>query len=465
MTRSTVSRQLLVLVLLLASCRSSSTPPHTALAPSADCSEGSASADSRVRWLAEHALRVRVVDPADDDFSDLQPLKEVLRDARVVLLGEQSHGEGTVFLAKTRLIAFLHQEMGFDVLAFESGLYDCAVAWERLRAGEAAATAVPRCVFPIWTRSEQLRPLIDYLGEQARGPRPLELTGFDDQFTGSASRERLVADLRALLDRLGAPFARGPEWGPFAAALQALAENLYQRGKAADPAVEEQALFLRRLETVRAEVAARATADDPEAALWMQVLEGVGPAARQQWLYDLATESVGPEIGRLRDTQMGRNLVWLANRRYPGRKIVGWAATYHAARGLGPLEPDEPGLAEWYRQVTVMGEVAAKELGAAMYTLGFTAYEGSFGTPFEPAPEALAPARAGSLEDLLHRACLEHAIVDFRRPPAGGEWLRGPLVSRPLGHQEMRAPWGEVVDGLMFSRVVAPSTQAVERAP
>ncbi|HVF61401.1 MAG TPA: erythromycin esterase family protein [Thermoanaerobaculia bacterium] len=458
-------RSLLALLLLLAACRSSSAPPRAALAPSADCLEGSASDDPRVRWLAEHAIRVRSVDPADDDFADLQPLKDVLRDARVVLLGEQSHGEGTVFLAKARLIAFLHHEMGFDVLAFESGLFDCAVAWERLRAGEAAATAVPRCVFPIWTRSAEVQPLIAYLGEQARGPRPLELAGFDNQFTGSASRERLVADLRALLDRLGAPFAGGPEWEPFAAQLQALAENLYPRGKAADPPEGEQALFLRRLETVRAEVAARGAADDPETAFWLQVLEGVGPAARQAWLYDPATQSVGPEIGRLRDTQMGRNLVWLADRRYPGRKIVGWAATYHAARELGPLEPEEPGLADWYRQVTVMGEVAAQELGDALYTLGFTAYEGAIATPFEPQPEPVAPASAGTLEDLMRRACLEHAIVDLRRPPAGGEWLRRPLVSRPLGHQEMRAAWGEVVDGLMFSRAVAPSTPAVERTP
>ena len=75
--------------------------------------------DPRVAWLAEHAIRLRSVSPEDDDFSDLEPLREVLAGVRVVLLGEQSHGDGTVFLAKTRLIEFLQREMGFDVLAFE----------------------------------------------------------------------------------------------------------------------------------------------------------------------------------------------------------------------------------------------------------------------------------------------------------------------------------------------------------
>src|SRR6185436_2699846 len=112
--------------------------------------------DARVRWLADHATPIRSVDPADDDFRDLEPLRKSLQGVRVVMLGEQDHGDGTTFLAKTRMIRFLHERMGFDVLAFESGLYDCAKVWERLQAGEPAQTAVPRGVFAIWTRSREV---------------------------------------------------------------------------------------------------------------------------------------------------------------------------------------------------------------------------------------------------------------------------------------------------------------------
>ena len=41
------------------------------------------------------------------------------------MLGEHPYDDGTTFVAKTRLVRFLHEQMGFNVLAFESGLYDC----------------------------------------------------------------------------------------------------------------------------------------------------------------------------------------------------------------------------------------------------------------------------------------------------------------------------------------------------
>ena len=76
--------------------------------------------EAKVEWLRVNVDPIRSVDPSDTDFSDLAPLKSAIGDSRIVMLGEQTHGDGTTFLAKTRLIQFLHQEMGFDVIAFRS---------------------------------------------------------------------------------------------------------------------------------------------------------------------------------------------------------------------------------------------------------------------------------------------------------------------------------------------------------
>ncbi len=67
---------------------------------------------------------VRSVDPAQADDSDLKTFAEAIGDARVVALGEQTHGGREEFLLKTRLLKYLHEKMGFDVLLLESGFYD-----------------------------------------------------------------------------------------------------------------------------------------------------------------------------------------------------------------------------------------------------------------------------------------------------------------------------------------------------
>src|SRR5262249_24603315 len=73
----------------------------------------------------EYASTLRTLDPDDTDFSDLRPLRALIRDASIVILGEQTHGDGTTFKAKVRLLRYLHEQLGFDVLAWESGEFDC----------------------------------------------------------------------------------------------------------------------------------------------------------------------------------------------------------------------------------------------------------------------------------------------------------------------------------------------------
>lgn len=52
---------------------------------------------------AKSISAVRSIDPADTDYSDLEALKSAIGNARIIMLGEQTHGEGSTYLAKTRL--------------------------------------------------------------------------------------------------------------------------------------------------------------------------------------------------------------------------------------------------------------------------------------------------------------------------------------------------------------------------
>ena len=63
-----------------------------------------------------------------DRFKDLEFLKPLLIDKRLVYLGENTHGAAEYSSSKVRLIQYLHQELGYDVIAFESGLGNASAA-------------------------------------------------------------------------------------------------------------------------------------------------------------------------------------------------------------------------------------------------------------------------------------------------------------------------------------------------
>jgi erythromycin esterase len=395
-------------------------------------------------WLKKFAAPLRSIDPADEDFADLAPFGRAVGNSRVVVLGEQTHADGATFHAKTRLIKYLHQKCGFDVLAFESGLYDGRKAWQLLRDGRPAREAAPYGIFGIWAQSRQVRPLIDYLGRHARGPAPLELCGFDCQFTGRASSEFLADDAVTFFGKLPAGTLPVRDWERALKALDRLGD--------AEAAIDEadKSALDRCVERI-----APAKPSDKlpagELAFWKQFF-----ASAAAWAAARVADPANKDLyGNHRDAQMARNLLWLAREAHPRRKIIVWAASFHAMRNPGTItEAGRP--TPRYQHTVTLGHDVSRALGRDVYSVMFLAAEGETKLPWADTPTRLKPPPAGSLDDLFARAGCVNAFVDFRAgvgAPAG-EWLRVRRFARPLGYSPMLADWTDVFDGVVFTKTM-----------
>ena len=420
--------------------------------------------DPRVAWLADRTIPIRTLDPEDTEFADLQPLRPLLDDARVVLLGEADHGDGTDFLAKSRLIRFLHAEMGFDVLAFESGVYDMWRAGREITAGRDPMVSFAQGAGWIWSQSRQLEPLVAYVAETARSPRPLLLAGFDVQGSGSISgrvgrlADTMIVEMRTFLEanRIAGPFA-----DPQSAETQLLRRlNDYAYRLVPDSTA------LAALERAIAATAERIALEvnTHEGRYWARILRNDALQAARRWPQwpgasrpYCATEAC--RTTRDRDPEMAQNLSWLANQLYPGRKIIVWAHNGHIMRNLSSSEFGN-------RATYTMGDGVWSEFGARSYAIALVSYEGSSHWPSpQQSTYTIVPdqRREAEFEELMAATGRRSGLVDFRAAGAEGSWLAQPFFARPLNHSTDRSRWGDNVDAFLFIRTQEPAVAIPRR--
>ncbi len=392
-------------------------------------------------WF-EHAVVLRSIDPQDTDFSDLAPLARALKGVQVLQLGEASHGDGATFMARRRLLRFLNAEADFDVLAWESGLWDVTQLERELqREGSVRNVAAERIARP-WLSSELALGVFEDARRTHDGDHPWEMTGFDCQSGSLRDMNALGERLADLLDGVGAPFE--PEDEERARNLSSLLMSLQMVDADGRKGLLAQAERM-HAHVVEARAALAGEIGERETDLLARSLWSLG---RFLALYDHIFDQGGINTvadNRIRDEAMGANLVWLARERFAGRRIATWVATFHAARALPELEPYD-GMPDYTGAVT-MGDVVHAELGDSAYTLAFCTYSGRVGTM--SGTTDIEPAETGSIEERLHRLGHPYVFVDLRSLPADHP-LREPQLGRPMGHGTLRARWPQHVDGLFF---------------
>jgi erythromycin esterase len=453
--------------------------------------------DALQRWIEQEAVRIDAGVEGSRSARDVEPLLAAIGDARVVMLGEPSHGAGSAFAAKVRLVRLLHERRGFDVLAWESGLIDLERTEAALRGDLDPGEAARRGIFGIWSASAECQPLFAYAKASHGTARPLTMAGFDMQLTAPGTFEHFSAELRAfvrttdparrdraqaLAERVLEHFGRLSRFAPARAAKAAELGRAGITGAAQSEAMqrwdqtdgdafrpgagdhaglaESAGTLVRLLGDGREGVAGVRAGRAGFMARAVTSLAGYGANLLERYgRHPAETAARSRVIGEnRRDRIMADNLRWLIDTAYAGRKVIVWAHNAHVMNAwYGPafdrvsLEPLADGMKplgvwvdEWYRD--------------RVYTIGFTAWQGSDGFVGAP-PAALPPAPSGSLEERLHRLAAPEVFLPLR-----GRAARSRL---PVASVSLRIPKYEVetvanpaqpFDALYFIDTMQPAT-------
>lgn len=134
-----------------------------------------------VDWIRDHAVKLDTVAPGNG-FADLQALKKTIGDARIVSLGEATHGTREFFQMKHRMLEFLATEMGFNIFSIEANMPEAYRLNDYVLTGYGDPAQLLKGMY-FWTwDTEEVLEMIRWMREfNASGKGQIQFTGFDMQ--------------------------------------------------------------------------------------------------------------------------------------------------------------------------------------------------------------------------------------------------------------------------------------------
>jgi erythromycin esterase len=383
------------------------------------------------RWLRDNAESLSTTDPDSDDFSDLEPLRDIVGDARVVAIGESTHRVHEFYQIRHRLTRFLAAELGFTAFVMESGFPEGLRVNDWVLGGPGDLTELlHHGITYHMGKCAEMRDQLEWMrAYNATHERRIRFYGMDVPDSAASARPAVEAAL-AFLDDADPAYAAaaranmlplfgylptdrgGLAWAaPALHAYMALDATVRHEltariGDLTERLQAQRVVYTNRSTVDRFEQAYRCAATARHADAFLQAM-----AASAERTYDGAN---------IRDAAMAENVEWILRRE---DRIVVAAANGHVQRWPFSV----PGLTSG---LTMLGEHLAASLGERFVVLASAFGGGKLflhrAIPGGPAGHTevflqdMTSLEPDSLDALLATANLSHYLLDLRKVPAAG---------------------------------------------
>lgn len=298
--------------------------------------------------------------PENPNVEDFSFLKEELKDVQVIMIGEKSHNDGNVFEMKTKIVKYLHQEMGFNTIAFESGVYDVWKAQEDINNGENTKEAFEKSVFQIWSKTKEFQSFIAFYDINKNN---LKLFGFDNQITGKYGEQKLIKDLYEYCNRNQIQITLDQE------DLELQMESMYYG--VFDEKDINYSEFKNSLSKVLEAVSKKQK--NEEQFYWIQIIKNLMSLGESSYnKVSISSTFNTTAEDNIRDKQMANNLLAYI-KKHPNEKIICWGANQHFANDMSSINESI------IKDFIPMGSYIKKALKEKVYSLAaVTAYDSIF---------------------------------------------------------------------------------------
>jgi len=356
----------------------------------------------QIGWLQQNATPFTTLEPGVDD-AELAPLNNVIGNARIVGLGEGTHGTSEFFRMKSRIISYLARNLGFTIFAIEGNMPEAYKMNDYvLNGNDDPKELLAGMYFWTWNTQEVL-DMVSWMRQfNQSGQGQIQFLGFDMQYAGVAMSNV-------------AGFVGSADPG----LMSMVASNYSIVALVANQPIGQ---------ATSDQIASAITAAN---LVWQPLVSNRGQYVQQQnpadvdWaiqnaqvvLQMVTLQSAGTSY---RDAQMAVNVEWIASQN-PSARIVLWAHDFHISRQSGS-----------------MGGGLAQYFGSNYVAIGQFFDDGSYNAVNSTGlgPNAAEPSFPGSMEYIFDQTGVPQQILNLHLAQSSdpdSSWLFGTFWDRTIG--------------------------------
>ncbi|NVB82767.1 MAG: DUF1416 domain-containing protein [Kofleriaceae bacterium] len=253
-----------------------------------------------VEYIGKQGIALKTVE-AGNGLDDMAPLAKLVGKAKIVALGEATHGSREIFQMKHRLLEYLVEKQGFSVFALEANQPECRVINDYVLNGKGTAKEALAGIY-FWTwNTEEVLAMIEWMrayNADAKHKTKVQFAGFDMQTSRVAHANVAAAVKKAAPDRADALLAP----------IAPLGESMSQQAVKNLSPDQRKALTaaLAALKPVLAKA-------DPDTRHDVRVLEQAAAMYMDETAFDARDRAMAENVGWLLDTTKARIVVWAHN--------------------------------------------------------------------------------------------------------------------------------------------------------
>lgn len=324
-----------------------------------------------VDWLTLHAVPFDTAEPGNG-CADLEPLLDMIGDARVVALGEANHGAHEFQTMKHRILECLVQEKGFNIFAMEAGWAEGNHINAYIQTWNEQSNPLEGGVANfMFMGSDEIREMVEWMhqyNDSIGDGAKISFRGFDMQYA-----DLLMADLLAYVNIVDPRNT---------STVQANLEcfKTYVINWSANPGAakysekdeETKSLCRQGLQNIADLLLANRSAYETDASP-VEFVEALQLVTLLQQNEELMNAPTIEESINVRDRYMAENTAWILEQAGPGAKMVIWAHNGHVSFSTDTWQTENG-----EHEMVWMGVHLKETLGDDLVVVGFAFHHGSF---------------------------------------------------------------------------------------